>query len=336
MAAVCTAVAVVVTIVAFLVYETAAVADAQSELGAECHVVASMIGDEGVESDEVAALAALDLGTVRSTLVEPDGTVAYDSTVDASTLPNHADRTEVAQALSTGEGSSERTSETVGYMSIYHAVRLSSGSVLRLSEDRAGVIAIFSRNAYLVPLLVVAFIALSWFVSRLLARRLVMPVLAIDPSSGEGISPYQELDTLVDRLNEQHAELVGRMEQIQDVDDMRREFTANVTHELKTPIASISAASELIRDGIARPEDVPGFAGRIYDDSQRLSSLVSDILTLSKLDESERAGDRALFGDLATVDLLSIAQDVRERLADKAAEAGVTVIVEGHLDEDTG
>jgi len=326
MAAVCTAVAVVVTVVMFLVYETAAVADAQSELGAECHVVASMI-DQG--DDEVAALAALDLGTMRITLVEPDGTVAYDSTVDASTLPNHADRTEVAQALSTGEGSSERTSETVGYMSIYHAVRLPNGNVLRLSENRAGVIAIFSRNAYLVPLLVVGFIALSWFVSRLLARRLVRPVLAIDPSSGEGVSPYQELDTLVDRLNEQHAELVGRMEQIQDVDDMRREFTANVTHELKTPIASISAASELIRDGIARPEDVSGFAGRIYDDSQRLSSLVSDILTLSKLDESERAGDRALFGGLVTVDLLSIAQDVCERLTDKAAATGVSVVAEG-------
>ena len=80
------------------------------------------------------------------------------------------------------------------------------------------------------------------------------------------------------RLNEQRGEPLERMSAIQDADDMRREFTANVTHELKTPIASISGASELIRDGICRPEDVQGFAGRIYDDARRLSSLVSDIL----------------------------------------------------------
>ena len=326
MAAVCTIVAVTVTIAAFLVYEAAAVADAQTELGAECNAVASLVDtDDG----EVASLESLDLGTVRATLVEPDGTVLYDSTVDASTLPSHADRKEVSEAFATGEGSSERTSATVGYVSIYHAVLLPSGNVLRLSEDRAGVLAVFSRNAYLVPVLVLAAIALSWVVSRLLSRRLVKPVLGIDPSSGEAVSPYQELDSLVDRLNEQHGELVGRMEQIQDADDMRREFTANVTHELKTPIASISAAAELIRDGIARPEDVQGFAGRIYDDSQRLSSLVSDILTLSKLDESERAGDRALFGALSPVDLLSVAQDVCERVSDKAAEAGIHVSVEG-------
>ena len=96
MAAVCTIVAVTVTIAAFLVYEAAAVADAQTELGAECNAVASLVDtDDG----EVASLESLDLGTVRATLVEPDGTVLYDSTVDASTLPNHMDREEVRQAL---------------------------------------------------------------------------------------------------------------------------------------------------------------------------------------------------------------------------------------------
>ena len=184
MAAVCTIVAVTVTIAAFLVYEAAAVADAQTELGAECNAVASLVDtDDG----EVASLESLDLGTVRATLVEPDGTVLYDSTVDASTLPSHADRKEVSEAFATGEGSSERTSATVGYVSIYHAVLLPSGNVLRLSEDRAGVLAVFSRNAYLVPVLVAAAIALSWIVSRLLSQRLVKPVLAIDPSSGEAV-----------------------------------------------------------------------------------------------------------------------------------------------------
>ena len=73
-----------------------------------------------------------------------------------------------------------------------------------------------------------------------------------------------------------------------------------------------------------------GFAGRIYDDARRLSSLVSDILMLSKLDETERAGDRAaLFGPDERVDLLAVARDVERRLAPKAQRLGVTVHVEG-------
>jgi two-component system phosphate regulon sensor histidine kinase PhoR len=110
---------------------------------------------------------------------------------------------------------------------------------------------------------------------------------------------------------------------------MRQEFTANVTHELKTPIAAISGASELLRDGLVRPEDVREFASRIYGDAQRLSSLVSDILTLSKLDESERVGDQALFGEPSQVDLYTVAQDVADRLEEKAAKANVSLRVQG-------
>ena len=120
-----------------------------------------------------------------------------------------------------------------------------------------------------------------------------------------------------------------RMSEIQDAADLRREFTANVTHELKTPIASIQGAAELIRDGIAKKRDVPEFAGRIYDDARRLSSLVSDILTLSKLDESERAGNRELFDSAEPVDLLSVARDAVERLSEKAERSDVTVTVRG-------
>ena len=176
----------------------------------------------------------------------------------------------------------------------------------------------------------VCVVAASWGVSRLLVRRFVRPILEIDATRADARAPYEELEPLVSRLNEQRGELLERMSAIQDADDMRREFTANVTHELKTPIASISGASELIRDGICRPEDVQGFAGRIYDDARRLSSLVSDILMLSKLDETERAGDRAsLFGPDEQVDLLVVAHDVERRLAPKAARMGVMLHVEG-------
>lgn len=324
--AACAGVALVVTVAASLIYQSAFLADEHDQLAGECRMLSSLLN---LTDDDAAMLARLDLGDVRVTLIDPDGTVTYDSLADASELPSHADRPEVVSAFENGTGSSERGSDTVGYMSIYEAERLDSGQVVRLSVDRAGVMAFLFQDLVLLVLFAVVLVGASWLVTRWLSRRFVQPILEIDPSSGDGVAPYVELDPLVNRLNEQHAELVQRMSQIQDAADMRREFTANVTHELKTPIASISGAAELIRDGIAKPKDVPGFAGRIYDDARRLSSLVSDTLTLSKLDETERAGSRELFEPSESVNLLAVARDVADRLASKARKAKVDVSVEG-------
>lgn len=324
--AACAGVALVVTVAASLIYQSAFLADEHDQLAGECRMLSSLLN---LTDDDAALLARLDLGDVRVTLIDPDGTVTYDSLADASELPSHADRPEVVSAFENGTGSSERGSDTVGYMSIYEAERLDSGQVVRLSVDRAGVMAFLFQDLVLLVLFAVVLVGASWLVTRWLSRRFVQPILEIDPSSGDGVAPYVELDPLVNRLNEQHAELVQRMSQIQDAADMRREFTANVTHELKTPIASISGAAELIRDGIAKPKDVPGFAGRIYDDARRLSSLVSDILTLSKLDETERVGSRELFEPSESVNLLAVARDVADRLASKARKAKVDVSVEG-------
>ncbi|MBM6775600.1 sensor histidine kinase [Olsenella profusa] len=329
----CAVVAVAVTAAASVIYQSAFLADEHEQLSNECRSAASLLD---ATSDDVGVLETIDLGSARATLIEPDGTVLYDSQADAASLPNHADRPEVADALADGTGSSERASETVGYTSLYEAVRLSSGEVLRLSVDRAGVLAFLSQDVAVLAVLVIIVVGVSWVVSHVLSRRFVRPILEIDPASGDGVAPYEELDPLVRRLNEQHDELMHRMSAIQDAADLRREFTANVTHELKTPIASIQGAAELIRDGIAKKKDVPEFAGRIYDDARRLSSLVSDILTLSKLDESERAGDRALFDASTRVDLLSVARDVMGRLEPKAEKAGVTLSVRGVSMQITG
>lgn len=311
----CALVAVAVTAAASLIYQSAFLSDEHEQLASECRTIASLLD---LAEDDTTVLGELDMGDIRVTLVSPDGTVTYDSGADAAALPNHAERPEVAAALAEGAGSSERSSDTVGYMSLYEAVRLESGEVVRLSVDRAGVVAFLFQDLAMLCGLAVLLVGASWVVSRRLSRRFVRPILEIDPASGDGVAPYEELDPLVSRLNEQHKELVQRMNAIQDAADMRRDFTANVTHELKTPIASIQGAAELIRDGIARPEDVQGFAGRIYKDAHRLSLLVSDILTLSRLDESERSGDREVFGAAERVDLLSVASDAVERLRGRA------------------
>ena len=323
----CAAVAIVVTAASAVLFQGAFFADEHEQLAGECATLCSLL-DQTNNDEEV--LASLELGQLRATLVAPDGNVLYDSRAAASTLPNHADRPEIAQALADGEGFSDRSSETVGYVSLYNARRLSSGDVLRISVERASVVAFLSSDFALLVIIAAVVVVAGWLVSRHLAVGIARPILEIDPASSETNAPYEELEPLVSRLNDQHSQLVRRMSAIQDANDMRREFTSNVTHELKTPIASISGAAELIRDGICRPDDVQDFAGRIYKDAQRLSSLVSDILMLSKLDETERGGERdSLFGPSERVDLMGVARDVAARLERKARKAEVTLKVEG-------
>lgn len=319
-------VSLAVAVASSYVLQATLVTDAHDQLSQECSTIASLLDDS---SDIPQALEGMSFDKERATLIAPDGVALFDSQVDASTLPNHSLRPEVASALSVGSGSSERQSETVGYVSIYEAIRLPDGTVLRLSEDRAGAMALLWSGMGWIVMVLVALVVVSWFSSLALSRRLVRPVLEIDPTLPDGKAPYRELEPLVSKLREQQGQLEGQMRRLRGIDAMRREFTANVTHEFKTPIASILGASELIRDGVVKPEDIRNFAGHIHDDARRLSSLVSDILTLSKLDESERSLDRTVLGSLSPCDLLDIARDVVARLRAKAENAHVTLTFEG-------
>ena len=279
-------VAVVATLAAAFVFHATLVDDAKHELTDQCATIAASLNSDDTTDTDQDIVRMLTPQKMRATLVAPDGTVIYDTKFEASSLPSHADRQEIQEALSSGTGKTERPSDTAGNVSLYYAQRLDSGDVLRLSEDRESVTAIFTHDI------------------GLLVSIVALVVL-------------------------QQAELIAQMDKLRDADAYRLEFTANVTHELKTPIASIQGAAELIRDGIARPEDIPEFAGRIYSSARRLSSLVSDILTLSKMDESERAGDSQLLGPKTECDLYLIAGDVTDRLQDKAKRAGVRLTLEG-------
>lgn len=311
--------AIAVLVCSSLIYQSVTVDDAGRMLESECRVVrASLRGDD----TDVMRLTAFDSGDVRVTLVGTDGTVLYDNQNGVASMPNHADRPEIAEALADGTGSAERDSETSGYVSVYRAIRLANGNVLRLAVDRDGAAAAVRHDLLLVCAVVLVIIAVCWAASRLVADRLVSPILAIDPAEPDAAVTYVEIEPLVERISEQVEELRG-------ADLMRREFTSNVTHELKTPLSSISGASELIRDGIARPEDVPEFAGRIYDEAHHMTELVNDILTLSKLDESERSGDASLLGAPEPVNLLHVAREVATRLAPVAEKMGVSITAAG-------
>ena len=321
-----TILAVLVLAVATYVYQSKVIEDAGNSLEDEARIMASILSDG---SEDYAPLSNIDLGDVRLTVIGADGTVLYDNRTDPDSLPNHADRPEVEEAARDGVGSSERESATAGSVSIYRAVRLSDGRIVRVSVDRESSAAAIANDVGLVIGVAAVLVAASWAASRLLARRLMRPVVEIDPADPDPSSSYRELRPMLAQISAQQATLSEQVEQLRGADRMRREFTANVTHELKTPLASISGASELIRDGIAKPEDVREFAGRIYDEARHMTELVNDILILSRLDESERSQDSGLLGRSEPVDLYRVLLDAVRRLESAAEEAHVTISCDG-------
>lgn len=365
---------VLATIANTIVYQNSVMDDARDQLAREADVLSQTIEQAADDQTESDVLSHIDLGNLRATLIDPNGEVLFDSESDAATMPNHLDRPEVAQALSTGEGSVVRPSSTVGNVSLYQAVRLQSGNVLRISIDRAGVSAMLYRDLSVIFVVMVILAVVAWIVARVLSKRLVRPIINMYPteaglaetsgsagafestrpsasaessayagtsdSSGSfmdedgtfmkpAVSPYRELDPLTQRINNQHARLVRQMNQLRDADLMRSEFTANVTHELKTPLQSISGASELMCEGMVQPDDVPDFARRIYNEARRLTNLVNDILMLSKLDDVERGGMDNARANCELVDLFAVAHDVEQRLAVKADDAEVELTLDG-------
>ncbi len=307
--------AVAVLVFSTVIYQSSALEETGQMLEAQCRILgASVRGDD----TDVLRLVGAATSDVRITLIDSDGTVLYDSENAVEDMPNHADRPEVAEALKTGAGSAERESDTAGCVEIYRAIRTKPGSVLRLAVTRESAAGALTHDVFFAAALVGVVILVCWAVSRLVVDFIVVPILDIDPADPDPDSSYVELEPLVERIDEQMGELRGN-------DLMRREFTSNVTHELKTPLSTISGAAELIRDGIVKPEDVGEFAGRIYDEAQHMTSLVNDILTLSKLDESERSRDVSLLGTPEPVDLAHLLAEVQRRLAPAAETAEVSL-----------
>ncbi len=172
-----------------------------------------------------------------------------------------------------------------------------------------------------------AVFVLSFVVANRLSDDLLKPINQLDVSSPLARDTYPELGPLVQKINAQNRELYDKMTELREEhekqDRMRREFTANVSHELKTPLTSISGYAEIIRDGIAQKEDVARFAGKIYDEANRLVVLVGDILRLSRIEDRETEAVRE---DIA---LHELCRETAELLSEPAARNGVTITVEG-------
>jgi len=265
------------------------------------------------EAEMQSALHSLE-EDIRVTLVHADGTVYYDNFADPNAMDNHADRPEIRQALENGSGSDIRNSSTVDQSAFYYAVRLKNGDVMRLAQEASNIWSVYFRSMPLIMLLAAGMACVSLYLAHLLTARLVQPIerMTAHLNNVSGVARYPELEPFMDMIEQQHEEILRSA-------NMRVEFTANVSHELKTPLTSISGYAELIESGMAQGEQAKTFAAEIHKSANRLLTLINDIIRLSQMD--------APMPDLKfePVDLAQIAANTFEQLEMSARKADVTL-----------
>ena len=292
------------------------------QLRSETRLVAQSLALEGTHYFDT--LGAADF---RITWITADGTIIYDNEADTSVMENHLEREEIRDALREGYGESSRYSSTLFERQLYTAQRLPDGTVLRLSITQATIWNLLLH--FLLPMagILVAALLTSLFLAFSLSRRIVEPLNTLDldhPLKNADHTAYTEILPLLRRLDDQHRQLASDREELEKTSQIRQEFTANASHELKTPLHVISGYAELLESGMVATEEARRlFAGKIRAESQRMSKLVGDIIDLSRLDSGGIGMPREL------TDLYRIALNAAEALQIEAESADVTVTVEG-------
>ncbi len=364
-------------------------------------------------------------GNNRITWIDENGTVLFDSRADVSELDNHADRDEIKTAMKEGKGMSTRYSKTLTEKTVNYAIRLSDGSILRVSTEQYTVVTILM--GMLQPILFIMFVALilTLVLSARVSKAIIEPINKLDLEIPENNDTYEELTPLLRKIADQKETIgeqladtrkkqkefnlitenmsegflvidadanlltynsaalnlleitppadrsvllfcrakefrgvisdvlsgikaentmvrekrsyslianpvyekesvIGAVMVILDIterekrDMLRREFTANVSHELKTPLTSISGFAELMKAGDVLENDVTDFSKSIYDEAQRLITLVNDIIKISELD------GQSIPYEKETVDLYELSKEVIGRLEKEADKKNIT------------
>ncbi|MBR3174872.1 MAG: two-component sensor histidine kinase [Oscillospiraceae bacterium] len=260
----------------------------------------------------------------RITWITAEGDVIYDS-VFSQPIANQLHCREVSAALETGEGQGIRKSESSGEETMYYALVCEDGSILRLSRPLSAV-----RYAFVAVSPVLWVLVLVLLISGLLAfqtaKQIVKPINALKLDQLDS-APYPELTPLISHIREQKQTI---LEQVGEQEQLRREFSANVSHELKTPLTSISGFAELMAKGDVPADRVKEFSSDIYRESRRMITLVDDIIRLSRLDE----GGTGLPEE--PVDLYALSSEILDELRSVAEKDGIRLTLEGEPVEVTG
>ena len=258
------------------------------------------------------------LDNLRVTIIDKEGKVLLDTNADIGGMENHSNREEIKAAFETGEGQAVRQSKTVAKSTFYYAVRMNDGNVLRVATETGSVLSIVQGMLPIIAVMVIILFVICTFLGRLLTDSLLRPIeqMAKNMDYVNEISVYQEMEPFIDTIRRQHEDILKNA-------SMRQDFTANVSHELKTPLAAISGYSELIENGMVSEKDIARFGGEIHKSADRLLTLINDTIRLSELDATTQ--DVVL----ETVDLYQAAENCMDTLEISAQKHDVTLKLEG-------
>lgn len=294
----------------------------QKQVRAELSVSAKLLKDthyfESVNIDIDEIDLSTDLSELRVTWIDEDGTVLYDNDASAELLSNHNDRPEIQEAFDKGSGEAIRKSDTMKKNTFYYAVLLDNGTVLRVATNAQSIWSVFMSAAPIIALIILLIIAICIFLSHMLTKQLLLPIemMAENLEDSDYESPYKELDPLAEMLRSQHADILAAAK-------ARQDFTANVSHELKTPLTAISGYAELLDGGMVGEEQQKHFYQEIRKNADRLLALINDIIRLSDLD---RKGHEPSFG---VIDLYEVVKECMDELTVNAKQRNVNISLDG-------
>jgi two-component system phosphate regulon sensor histidine kinase PhoR len=287
--------------------------DTETELNNE---MACLVPGFTVDEETYLALLIEEDFENRITLIAQDGTVLYDNEIDYTLMENHGGREEVLEALATGEGRASRSSDTMSAQTYYYAVQLDNGNILRLASSYDSIYVIMQKMLPWVLMIIVVVSACCLYAAHRQTKRIVAPINDLDLNKPLENHIYKEFEPLLSKMN--------------DNEKLRREFFSNVSHELKTPLTSISGYAELMQNDMVKKEDIPAFAGKMYEESQHLIALIEDIMEIYRL------GERGHDFPWENIDLHKLAATTILRLEPLAKKKNITVTLTGETVITTG
>lgn len=312
------ALAIVVTALsAMLVYYNILKEQVFGDLKAYAHVIELLNIDDlaaGIEKDPYNPID----DDLRITLIGTDGEVLYESLLNKDEMDNHYKRPEIIEAREKGEGEAVRYSATSGTHTFYYAERLQNGNVLRIGRDSVSVNRIMVNTLVIVLVIALCILFVCMGISHYLTKKLVEPIekLATNIMLVDENNVYEEIRPFVNTIKEQHINIINNAQ-------LRQEFTANVSHELKTPLTAISGYAELIGNGMTGKEDTIRFSNEIHSNANRLLSLINDIIKLSELDEADHQME------MERIDLYKLAENCVQMMQVTAEKQGIRLTLQG-------
>lgn len=255
---------------------------------------------------------------LRITWIDDDGEVLYDNQSDIKILPNHSDRPEIIDALKNGEGKIIRKSDTFDLDTYYYALHMDNGTVLRLSCEAKNIKSVFLMSLPLVVFISLVIFIISYFIGHKLTKQIIKPINDLAENiDGTIIEPkYEELKPFADKILSQHEKI---LESVQ----IRQEFTANISHELKTPLTALSGYAELVENDMIDENQFKSISKEIRSNVNRLLSLINDVIKLTELDITQNNYE------FKCIDIYTISDNVINELKPVALNKEVTLHLSG-------